>query len=81
MRQRFRRNEDWCPECGHLLPKNNWDCDFCGWSGSSSRLGASLAGTGSAGEIEAMAFLDYTDNNEKFINQLQADGSITFPED
>ena len=32
MRQRFRRNEDWCPECGHLLPKKNWNCPHCGWT-------------------------------------------------
>nr|WP_320015531.1 hypothetical protein [uncultured Desulfobacter sp.] len=32
MRQRFRRNEDWCPECGHLLPKNSWNCNYCGWT-------------------------------------------------
>ncbi len=32
MRQRFRRNEDWCPECGHLLPKKTWSCQVCGWA-------------------------------------------------
>lgn len=32
MGKRIRRTEDWCPECGHLLPKKKWDCQFCGWS-------------------------------------------------
>ena len=32
MVRRFQRNDDWCPECGHLLPKRTWNCPFCGWS-------------------------------------------------
>ncbi len=32
MGRTIRRNEDWCPECGHLLPKKTWNCQFCGWS-------------------------------------------------
>jgi hypothetical protein len=25
-------NEDLCPECGHLISRNLWDCQFCGRS-------------------------------------------------
>jgi hypothetical protein len=32
MGRRFQRHEDWCPECGHLLPKKTLNCSFCGWS-------------------------------------------------
>ncbi len=32
MGKRIRRNQEWCPECGHLLPKKKWECQFCGWS-------------------------------------------------
>lgn len=29
---RFYRNEDLCPECGHLLPQKAGNCQFCGWA-------------------------------------------------
>ena len=32
MGRRIRRNEDWCPECGYLLARKKWNCQFCGWS-------------------------------------------------
>ena len=31
-KRRFQRNNDWCPECGHLMARNTWNCPFCGWS-------------------------------------------------
>ena len=32
MKLSFYRNEDLCPECGHLLPQTAGNCQFCGWS-------------------------------------------------
>ena len=32
MGRRISRNEEWCPECGHLLPKKTWSCQVCGWT-------------------------------------------------
>lgn len=32
MKRKFHKNDEWCPECGHLLPKKTWNCQFCGWS-------------------------------------------------
>ena len=81
MARRISRYEEWCPECGHLLPKNNWDCDFCGWSGSSSRLGASLACAGVESDVGALEIAGYTDDVDQFIDQLHADESVASSED
>lgn len=32
MRLRSYKNEDLCPECGHLLPQKAGNCQFCGWT-------------------------------------------------
>lgn len=64
-----------------MLPKNNWDCDFCGWSGSNSRLGASLAGAGAEGDAGALELAGYSDDVDKFIDQLHADETVTASED
>lgn len=64
-----------------MLPKNNWDCDFCGWTGSNSRLGASLAGAGAEGDVGALELAGYSDDVDKFIDQLHADETVTPSED
>ena len=37
MKPRFYRNEDLCPECGHLLPQKAGSCQFCGWAFSDGK--------------------------------------------
>lgn len=81
MARRISRYEECCPECGHLLPKNNWDCVFCGWSGSDSHCRASLAGVGAEGDMNALGLANYTDDVDKFIDQMHADESVTPFED
>jgi len=38
MRRKFSGNEDRCPECGHLISQNTWNCSFCGWSLQDSHM-------------------------------------------
>jgi len=64
-----------------LLPKNNWDCDFCGWSGSNSRLGAGLAAAGAEGDVGTLELAGYSDDVDKFIDQLHTDETVTSSED
>ncbi|MEJ2638445.1 MAG: hypothetical protein P8010_02620 [Desulfosarcinaceae bacterium] len=32
MRASIDKNEDCCPQCGHLLPIRSWNCVHCDWS-------------------------------------------------
>ena len=37
MRRIYRRREDLCMECGHLMSKQSRHCPFCGWSWQASK--------------------------------------------
>jgi hypothetical protein len=34
------KNEDCCPQCGHLLPIRSWNCRYCDWSLDSAKIPA-----------------------------------------
>jgi hypothetical protein len=38
MARRFKRDENWRPECGYFLSKKQWDCPLCGWTLKDSQL-------------------------------------------
>ncbi|RLC27003.1 MAG: hypothetical protein DRH21_00430 [Deltaproteobacteria bacterium] len=54
MGQRLQKYEDLCPECGHLLPKETWNCSFCGRSLHDLKIHDSRIGS----------WDDYTDLNK-----------------
>jgi hypothetical protein len=32
------KNEDCCPQCGHLLPIRSWHCVYCDWSLDNAKI-------------------------------------------
>ena len=59
-------NEDWCPECGHLMPKNSWNCPFCGWSLQDLQMN----------DFELDSWDDYSDINDISISNRDIDRLI-----
>lgn len=37
MERKFNRNEELCPECGHVITPKSWNCRFCGCDLDSSK--------------------------------------------
>jgi hypothetical protein len=73
MGRRIRRNEDWCPECGHLLPKKGWNCHFCGWSLYEAQRDALMDQTIVGDERRDLFDSSYTNDMDRFMDKLQRD--------
>jgi hypothetical protein len=73
MGRKIRRNEDWCPECGHLLPKKAWNCHFCGWSLHDAQRDALMGQAIVEDDRRDLFDSSYTSDMDRFMDKLQRD--------
>lgn len=64
--------QDYCPECGHLLPKRRFECPYCGWVRNDYQVSEALFNPENTKEYGAIFSRD-SDDIERLIDKLNHD--------